>query len=80
MLHLATKKRLSSLLHFSQHHRTDLFGIIDLLVTLYPHLDHWFSSLVFHSERQHLAILLHRCIVEATTNETLGVVNCICRV
>mmetsp|Transcript_66490 Transcript_66490/g.105215 ORF Transcript_66490/g.105215 Transcript_66490/m.105215 type:complete len:271 (-) Transcript_66490:42-854(-) len=73
MLHFFAQVVLGSLLHLGENHRRHLLGSHDLVLALDLHADHWLAGLVHDGIWQQFDVLLHRGILEASTNEALHV-------
>ena len=72
-----SKVSLSCLLHLCQHHCTDLFRCKEPLLSLDVHLDVRLLVLLSHGEREIFDVFLNGWIVPVSTNQTLGVEDCV---
>eukprot|EP01137_Pigoraptor_chileana_P033652 Opistho-2@24879 len=65
---------LRRLLHLGEDHRRDLLGCAVLLLALVVDADERLAAVLLDDlERPHLHVMLHRGLVDAATNETLGI-------
>jgi len=78
--HVPAQIRFGRLLHFRQHHRTDLFRREHFPFSFELHLDFRFSAVVHHFERPVFHVRLRLLVVEPTADQTFGVEHRVVRV
>jgi len=78
--HVSAQVRFGGLLHFRQHHRTDLFGREHFSLAFEFHLDFRLTAVVYDFERPVFDVRLRLLVVETTSDQTFGVEHRVDRV